>query len=153
MSRILSSGLYSNNSDHWETPQYIYDLFVDFNFIDPCPLHSSVDNLDTDYINDFLFINPPYSDIKSWVNSIANWYNKGCFIALLIPSRTDIKYFHFLLDHVKLDLYFFKGRLHFNNSVKCAPFPSMLVFIHKDASFRIIDDYVKYIKGYFYYFT
>ena len=52
---------------------------------------------------------------------------------LLIPSRTETKYFHLLMAH-NAKLLFFKGRLHFNESKNSAPFPSVLVVLEQGRS-------------------
>jgi len=45
---------------------------------------------------------------------------------MLIPSRTDTKYFH---DYIyqRTEIRFVKGRLKFGDRKNAAPFPSMLV--------------------------
>ena len=47
-------------------------------------------------------------------------------VVLLIPARTDTKYFHDFIIH-RTEIRFIKGRLKFGNSKNAAPFPSMLV--------------------------
>lgn len=54
----------------------------------------------------------------------------GCVIWLLIPSRTDTKYFQRLMDDGML-LYFIKGRLKFNDGNMGAPFPSVLIEMNR----------------------
>ena len=122
--------MFSNNSDDWATPEDIYNHFInDLKCIDPCPLYSEFDNLNKVCVNSKIYINPPYSKIDKWVDFIYINLINGCTIYLLIPSRTDTKYFHKLMgfDSVKSDLYFIKGRLKFGNSTNSAPFPSVLI--------------------------
>ncbi len=73
-----------------------------------------------------VFCNPPYSNIKEWV--------KKCFyeaqqdnttVVLLIPARTDTKYFHNYILH-RSEIRFVKGRVRFSGKNN-APFPSMVV--------------------------
>jgi len=45
---------------------------------------------------------------------------------MLIPSRTDTKYFHNYI-YGRAEIRFVKGRLKFGNGKNSAPFPSMLV--------------------------
>lgn len=47
-------------------------------------------------------------------------------ICMLIPARTDTKYFHQYI-YGKAEIRFIQGRLKFGNSKNAAPFPSMLV--------------------------
>ena len=142
--------MFSKDSDHWSTPDDIYQYFMSQGFVDPCPLHSEHDNLQKDFGCIDLFINPPYSDIKSWVDYAINHADiNQADVVLLIPSRTDTKYFHKLLDH-GVDLQFIKGRLKFGNSKNSAPFPSVLIRVTPITSRaiqkitnRVVDDIMK----------
>lgn len=126
-------------SDNWSTPKEIYNLYVnELGYHDPCELYSKSTVLkktifeDKTLIDDNMFINPPYSDIDSWVDWAlyhSNKYKKH--IVLLIPSRTDTKYFHKLLNH-GCDLEFIKGRLKFGGLKQSAPFPSVLVHLREE---------------------
>nr|UVY67390.1 MAG: DNA N-6-adenine-methyltransferase [Bacteriophage sp.] len=75
-----------------------------------------------------VFCNPPYGkEMYKWVEKC---YQEGCkentLVCLLIPARTDTKYFHDFIIH-RTEIRFIKGRLKFGNSKNAAPFPSMLV--------------------------
>lgn len=119
--------MFSKKSDHWSTPIDIYEKFINDGYIDPCPLHSKEDNLNIDFGNVKLFINPPYSDIKSWVEFAIRHHKKyKNEIVFLVPSRTDTKWFHRLLDY-GVELEFIKGRLKFGGSGNPAPFPSVYI--------------------------
>ena len=48
-------------------------------------------------------------------------------VVMLIPARTDTKYFHNYIYHDAKEIRFIKGRLKFGNSKNSAPFPSMIV--------------------------
>lgn len=117
--------LFSHNTDHWKTPSTLYKKLMQNGYIDPCPFHSKEDNLDRIYTNQYIYINPPYSQIDKWVQFIKNNYKQNVEILLLIPARTDTKYFHELLELNPL-IYFIKGRLSFNDT-GTAPFPSILM--------------------------
>ena len=119
--------MFSKESDHWSTPYEMYNYFIENGYLDPCPLHSEHNGLLIDYGCINLFINPPYSDITTWIDYAINHVDKNHTTAiLLIPSRTDTKYFHKLLDH-GVDIQFIKGRLKFGDSKNSAPFPSLLI--------------------------
>lgn len=82
-----------------------------------------------------MFCNPPYGrKIYDWVKkSYEESQKENTLVVLLIPSRTDTKYFHeFLYNKPNVELRFIKGRLKFGNSNNSAPFPS-LVAIMKSA--------------------
>ena len=118
-------GCFLHNKDDWSTPKEFYEYLLAQGYSDPCPLHSKEDNLSKIYPKGTkLFINPPYSKIIEWTEFIKN--NIHNRILLLIPSRTDTKYFHELLK-LQPWIYFIKGRLKFGNSKESAPFPSLLL--------------------------
>lgn len=80
-----------------------------------------------------IFVNPPYGrEIGDWVKKSYEEYLKGATVVMLIPARTDTKYFH---DYIygKAEIRFLKGRLKFINcnnpseKLSPAPFPSMIV--------------------------
>ena len=74
---------------------------------------------------DFNFVNPPYSEIAAWIEKAYHEARLGKFVCLLIPARTDTKYFHRFLVRCST-IYFVEGRLKFNGSKNSAPFPSMV---------------------------
>ena len=89
------------------------------------------DGLKQNWNNNIVFCNPPYGkDICKWVRKAYEESKRGTTIVLLIPSRTDTKYFH---DYIygKAELRFVRGRLKFtdeNGMTKGpSPFPSLLV--------------------------
>lgn len=47
-------------------------------------------------------------------------------VVMLIPSRTDTRYFHNFI-YGRTEIRFVKGRLKFGDSINSAPFPSMIV--------------------------
>lgn len=75
-----------------------------------------------------MFCNPPYGrTINKWVKkAYEEGHKDNTLVCLLIPARTDTKYFHdYILN--RAEIRFIPGRLKFGNSVNAAPFPSMLV--------------------------
>lgn len=118
--------LFSKKSDNWATPKIMYEFYIKNNYFDPCPLNSSFDGLKIDWkIKNF--VNPPYSKIKQFVDKSIEEHKKGKEVILLIPARTDTKYFRKLVDY-GCDIYFITGRLHFNES-NSAPFPSCSIYL------------------------
>lgn len=78
-----------------------------------------------------MFCNPPYGkEIVKWVEKSYHEAEKGAVVVLLIPARTDTKYFHEYI-YKKHEIRFIKGRLKFNDSQQSAPFPSMVVVMRK----------------------
>ena len=88
--------------------------------------------LKQDWFNEIVFCNPPYGRvIKDWVKKCSEESKKpNTKVVMLIPARTDTKYFHeFIYNKKNVEIRFIKGRLKFvgNNCNNPAPFPSMLV--------------------------
>ena len=114
----------SKNTDDWATPKYIYDQAMEKGMFDPCPLFSSVDGLKIEW-GEINFVNPPYSNLKAWIEKSIEQSKKGKKVMLLIPARTDTKAFKMLFEYGST-ITFITGRLRFNEA-NSAPFPSMLV--------------------------
>ena len=74
-----------------------------------------------------MFCNPPYSEIKKWVQkSYFESLRPGTIVVMLIPARTDTTYFHdYILN--RSEVRFIKGRIKFGDAKYNAPFPSMVV--------------------------
>ncbi len=82
--------MFSSNSDIWATPQDFFNtLKTEFDFtLDPCALPVNAkcakfytpeqNGLKQDWSNEIVFCNPPYSDIKSWVEKASNETKKRC---------------------------------------------------------------------------
>ena len=114
----------SKNTDEWATPKYIYNQAMEKGMFDPCPLSSSVDGLRIEWEKSN-FVNPPYSNLKKWIEKSIEQAKKGKKVVLLIPARTDTKAFKLLFEYGST-FTFITGRLRFNEA-SSAPFPSMLV--------------------------
>lgn len=122
-------GCFSHKSDHWATPKFLYDTYVTkAGYFDPCPLHcESFDGLSIPW-KEKNFVNPPYSQIEKWVDKAIEEVHLGKKIVLLVPVRTDTKWFA-KLCRSGVTLHFLTGRLKFGDSKASAPFPSMLVYL------------------------
>jgi len=143
--------MFSSNSDEWETPKELFNkLNMEFHFtLDPCcteknklckKYYTKKENgLIQDWKGERVFINPPYGrNIGKWVKKCFEESQNGVLCVMLIPARTDTKYFH---DYIynKAEIKFLKGRLKFINrnlssyrddgnfKISPAPFPSMIV--------------------------
>jgi site-specific DNA-methyltransferase (adenine-specific) len=131
------------NSDHWQTPKYLYDeLNKEFNFdFDPCPLHATVDGLTIEW-GKSNFINPPYNrvDKPKFILKAFNEWKKGKTCVLLIPASVSTNQFHDLILPYA-EIRFPKGRIAFvaedkpkdSKATKKGKHDSMIViFKHKD---------------------
>lgn len=112
----------------WQTPKKFYEkLNNEFHFdFDPCPIEPDFDGLNIEW-GKRNFVNPPYGkEIGKWCKKAYEEYLKGKIIVMLIPSRTDTKWWH---DYIMkaTEIRFIKGRLHFDDGDGCATFPSAVV--------------------------
>ena len=120
-----------SKSDGWITPLDLYNkLNKEFNFnFDPCPINPTFDGLNIEW-KERNFVNPPYSELKLWIEKAYKEYEKGKLVVMLIPARTDTIAFHKYIYN-QAEIFFIKGRLKFSNSKNSAPFPSMIVIFKK----------------------
>lgn len=145
---MLNQGLFSSEKQDWCTPQQFFDeLDAEFHFVlDAAATHQNskckryftpeddglIQNWD---MGGAVYCNPPYGkEIGLWVKKAYEEAQKGTTIVMLIPARTDTKYFHEYIYH-KAEIRFVKGRLKFtdeNGTPKgTAPFPSMVVIYNR----------------------
>lgn len=148
-------GCLSNLSDDWRTPSILFNAFMDFGFRDCFPFHCSFNQFEHFYKGQRLFINPPFSKLDLVADYVISHLKNRCDIWLLMPSRTDTKYFHKLIPYVT-DIFFFRGRLHFNDSKNGSPFPTIcmrfccdMTFRYKKITYGGIDDFVKLLGEYY----
>ena len=135
--------MFSSKSNEWETPQALFDkLNKTYGFtLDPCATEESrkceryytieEDGLSKSWKGERVFVNPPYGDIGKWVKkSYEESLHKDGLVVMLIPSRTDTRYWHDYVMNAS-SIYFIKGRLKFGNKTMFktdpAPFPSAVV--------------------------
>lgn len=143
MSKNIQACLSSKKMD-WTTPKDFYDnLNKEFNFtLDPCCSHQNAlcekhytkeeNGLIQDWQGETVYCNPPYGkEIKDWVKKCFDESKKkNTTIVMLIPARTDTRYFHEYIYHKAKEIRFIKGRLKFGGdegNKGSAPFPSMVV--------------------------
>lgn len=132
--------MFSSKTDNWATPQDFFDkLNQEFHFgLDPaadennhkCDRYYTIkeNGLFQSWGGHSVFCNPPYGrEIGKWVEK-AYRENKehGNTIVMLLPARTDTKWFHEYIYH-KADVRFIRGRLKFSGAKFNAPFPCMIV--------------------------
>jgi phage N-6-adenine-methyltransferase len=136
--------MFSNNTDMWATPQNFYDgLNKRYNFtLDPCATPQNTkcpkffteqeDGLLQDWSGNTVYVNPPYSNVKAWVNkALIESRKPDTTVVMLVAARTDTKFFHDYCTKAN-QIFFIKGRLKFGGSTNSAPFPSMVVVFGGD---------------------
>lgn len=80
--------------------------------------------------------NPPYSQCRAFVAKAVQESLRGVQTVMLVPSRTDTRWFHeYLWDASRqttrpgIHLDFVRGRLKFGEGKNSAPFPSMVITV------------------------
>ena len=100
----MNKGLFTSNTAEWATPQDFFDkLDAEFHFtLDPCCTHENAkckkhytiaeNGLQQDWTGERVFCNPPYGrKIGEWVKKA---HDSKCLTVMLLPARTDTKWFH-----------------------------------------------------------
>lgn len=149
----LSPVVFSHTKDDWRTPRKLFDeLHVEFGFtVDGAADESNhllprwwgprsrevSDALHTSWRGEIVWCNPPYSMGAQFVEKAAAERNSTSFSVLLLPSRTDTRWWHdYVWDRRKHTWYdgvqgrFIKGRIKFEapgRVLNSAPFPSVLL--------------------------
>ncbi len=120
-------------------PTFFEEVNKEFHFnLDPCSTDENHkcdkyytiedDGLSKDWSGHNVWCNPPYGrEIGKWVEKCYREGHKdNTLVVMLIPARTDTKYFHDYILH-RAEIRFVPGRLKFGDGKNSAPFPSMLV--------------------------
>ena len=151
---MLNDSLFSSDKHDWETPDWLFDqLNKEFHFdLDVCASNKNAKcslyfSEEQDALNiswyDFANVcwcNPPYGrKIGKWVEKAYKEAQIGVTVVMLIPARTDTKYFHqYIWDKENhrpkdgVEVRFLEGRLKFKGAKHSAPFPSMIVVFRGD---------------------
>lgn len=151
-----SKVMFSSKSDEWTTPLTTFaPLNTEFRFkvdvaaskdnklckyylgpdhVTPCMRDALAPAVLWGYDGDAVWCNPPYSLCKEFVAKAVEQQKNGVTVVMLIPSRTDTKYWHtYIWDADKhcprkgIEVRFIKGRLKFGGAKNSAPFPSVVV--------------------------
>lgn len=134
--------LFSHASDEWGTPQWLFDLLnKEFEFDADAAasdenakcefyFNQEVDALVSNWSDDTLFLNPPYSKIGAFMQKAYDASVAGATVVCLIPARTCTKYWHdYCMKAYEVRL--IRGRVKFTNPSKkdltSATFPSCIV--------------------------
>lgn len=144
MSAFTQAGgaAYSSNRADWETPRELFERInavwrfdldaasSDANALCTDHFTAETDGLAQSWEDRRVWVNPPYGrDIGRWVAKAHEESRKGAIVVMLLPARTDTRWWHGHVAHAD-EVAFFKGRIHFclggvpQNS---ATFPSALV--------------------------
>jgi len=135
----MDKALFTSEKTDWKTPP---ELFARLDAVHHFTLDTaaSVENhlcekyftkensgLTKSWQDETVFLNPPYGrEVGEWVKKAYLEMSPCCKIVMLLPARTDTKWFHNYI-YGCADIEFIKGRLKFSGSKNSAPFPSMIV--------------------------
>lgn len=136
----VNDGLMSSETQEWETPQEFFErLDAEFGFtLDAaatdgnakCDKYWTIrENALWQSWEGVVFCNPPYGRlIGRFVRKGYMEAQRGATVVMLIPSRTDTKYWHNYVMKAK-EIRFVEGRLYFSVDGKrgAAPFPSAVI--------------------------
>ena len=137
---MINKVLFSHNKDDYITPDWLMDeLKQEFDFqLDACTDYNNYHAFPNGYTKKengliqpwftWTYCNPPYSEVALWVEKAHLEAEKGNYSVMLLPARTDTKWFHeFIYTNPRCEVRFLKGRLKFKGTKYPAPFPSMIV--------------------------
>ena len=153
MSTEFPDVLFSSKKEDWGTPEDVFNaLDEEFDFIldAAAAKHNAKCHFYYDITDDSLskpwhpfqrvFLNPPYSrSIGDWVAKARQEADKGATVVLLIPARTDTRWFHKYVYKIS-ETRFIKGRLKFvsdKQSNHSATFPSVVIIMRPTDRQRI----------------
>ena len=132
--------MFSSKTDLWETPKDLFDkLNNEFHFaLDVCatPENAKCEEFYTKEQDGLkqpwkgtVWCNPPYGrQIGEWVRRAFLASVSGSTVVMLLPARTDTKWFHdYIYKRNNVEIRFIRGRLKFGGNKNSAPFPSMVV--------------------------
>ena len=138
--------MFSSKTDLWETPQEFFDeLDREFRFdLDVCALPENAkcaryytpeqDGLSQPW-EGVCWCNPPYGrEIGKWVEKAHYGTYNGITTVMLLPARTNTKWFHNYIVTPRHEIRFVRGRLKFGGAKNSAPFPSMVVIFRPKAA-------------------
>jgi site-specific DNA-methyltransferase (adenine-specific) len=152
MNEASLKAIFSQENGSWGTPVDLFQsLLEEFDFgVDVAAtaensccglfIDKEQDGLQTPW-GDFLlphqaaWCNPPYGrGIVNWIFKAVCEHRQGVTTVMLLPARTDTRWFHDLIwdeslcdTRRRIELRFLRGRLRFRGADNAAPFPSMIV--------------------------
>lgn len=145
-SNFLGAGgaAFTSDRSDWETPLDLFerlDRFWHFTLDAAssdenalCAKHytKETDGLAHSWSGERVWCNPPYGrEIGAWCEKAYRETRDGVtLVVMLVPARTDTRWYHDWIQGKAAEVKFIKGRLKFTlggASQNAAPFPSMLV--------------------------
>jgi len=124
--RMNTKVMFLSKTDLWETPQELFDkLNAEFGFdLDVCALPENAkctryytpeeDGLKQPW-SGVCWCNPPYGQgVGDWVRRALFASAAGAVVVMLLPARTDTRWFHeYIYRRENVEIRFLRGRLKF----------------------------------------
>jgi len=142
----VDDAMFSSSSREWGTPDWLFDRYnaIYHYTIDVCAtaqntkvakfFSESVDGLAQGWEGERCWMNPPYGhEIEAWVHKAWEERNKYTLISMLLPARTDTKWWHAFVGSLEGGRFeFLRSRVKFvlpngEFAPSGAPFPSVVV--------------------------
>lgn len=142
-----------SQSVEWATPQAFFDkLDKEFHFtLDVCSTNKNAkcknhftkehNGLAQDWSGNVCWMNPPYGlIIYDWIKKAWEECQKGSTVVILVPARTDTKWFHdYVYDRKNhkfrdnVECRFIKGRIKFikDGEIGCSPTKPSIIIIFR----------------------
>ena len=132
---------FNSGNQEWETPDDLFcKLNAEFNFtLDVCAsaankkhenyITKQQDSLYMDWGNNVCWMNPPFNELKKWVEKAYKESLKGAIVVCLIPSRTNTNWWHEYC--MKGEIRYIKGRPKFKGCVHGFPQPLSIIIFFK----------------------
>ena len=145
MNRVL----FASDKTEWSTPQAFFDaLNAEFHFtLDAAATaenakctryYTEQDNALSQVWSDVVWCNPPYGrDTRAWFAKAREAQQQGATVVMLVPARTDTKWWHEHVQGIASEVRFVKGRLKFGGSKNSAPFPSAVIIYRPEIGAHI----------------
>ena len=139
------AALMTSGNDCWATPPLLFEeLNREFHFtLDPCCMQATAkckkffaldrgqDGLTRRWSNEVVFMNPPYSAVRLWLEKAATEARlRGATVVCLVPNRTDTGWYHESAIRWAHEIRVIRGRVrYFMDGVQGGPstFPSSVI--------------------------
>ncbi len=80
-----------------------------------------------------VYVNPPYSEIETFINTALTWSPSASIIVMLLPVRTDTQWFQMLQESPRVEIRWLRRRIRFElegKQVEGSPrFASMIAIV------------------------
>ena len=124
---------FGKKEDNIQTPEDLYiELDSEFHFtFDPCSLKSKFDGLKVNW-GKSTYVNPPYSDIKPWIEKAIEELKKGNKSVFLIPVRSNNQCWQLLILPNASEIRFIETGVAFRGFKRKFPIPLALIIFDPD---------------------